>query len=194
MSPLNFATLAFRLMGIYFFVEALPLFSMASLQVVFVEKMSETPGMPQTPVYLWLGVFLAFMPAVSQLVMGLLMFFFAVPLASRLIPPVPAEAEKTACSFEDIQAIIFAAVGILILTNTFPSLGNAWMDLNKLYSMPTADRAVASDQIRSEWLSSFGIIAQLIIGLMLVLNPKGFRNLWHWLRTAGTVRRPDLSE
>ena len=194
MSPLNFAILALRLLGIYFLVESVPLFSTAVLEAAFAEKLSETPGVPQMPGFSEPAVVLAFMPAVSLLVLGLPMFFFAVPLARRLVPPDSPDWEKAAYSFKDIQAIVFAAVGVLILTNAFPSLGRAVMNLYTWYAMPAADRAIASDRFVGDWMYSVGVIAQVIVGLFLVLSPKGVRNLWRLMRTAGTRPRSDESE
>ena len=105
MSPLNFAILAFRLLGIYFFVESVPLFSTAVLEAAFAEKLSESPEVPQMPQFSEPAIALAFMPAVSLLVLGLPMFFFAVPLARRLVSSVSTDLGKTTYSFEDIQAI-----------------------------------------------------------------------------------------
>jgi hypothetical protein len=191
MSPSNFAILALRLLGIYFFVESVPLFSAAALEAAFAEKISETPGAPQIPGFSGSAVFLAFTPAVSLLVLGLLMFLFAVPLARRLSPPVSDEVKKNTWSFEDIQAIIFAAVGILILSDALPGVGRALVNLYSWYGFPQADGAVVSARLRGDWMYSAGVIAQMIIGLVMVLSPKGFRNLWRWLRTAGTRPRLD---
>jgi hypothetical protein len=132
---------------------------------------------------------LALIPGGSLLILGWLLFIFAVPLARRLSPPVSDGVERNAWSFEDSQAIIFAAVGILILANALPSAGRALVNLYSWYGFPQADRALASDRLRNDWMYSAGVIAQVIIGLVMVLNPKGFRNLWRWLRTAGTGPR-----
>jgi hypothetical protein len=40
-------------------------------------------------------------------------------------------------------------------------------------------------------MSALGIFAQLILGIILLLNPRGLRNFWHWLRTAGTRPKPE---
>jgi hypothetical protein len=194
MSPLNFAIIALRLTAIYFFVEAISLFTTATLEAAFAVEIAKTPGLPKSPDFSEPLVLLAFLPPVSLLVLGSALFFFALPLARRLIPKVTPEEEKPVCSFEEIQAIIFASVGILILTNSFPGLGHAVMNLFHWYFMPEADRAIASDRVVGDWTHSIGVIAQVAIGLLLVLNPKGFRNLWRYLRTAGTRPRSEIAE
>jgi len=194
MSHYKFAVIGLKLIAIYFAVSCVHLFSTAALQAVFVGKILETPGAPHMPGFSVIEALLSFIPAVAQLAAGILMFFLAEPLAEHLVPPYPIEEGKTACSFEEVQAIVFAAVGILILTNAFPGLGRAMASLYTLYGMPSSDRAIASDRFLGDWTYSVGVIAQAVVGLFLVLSPKGFRNLWRFLRTAGTRPRSETKD
>ena len=129
MSPLNFAILALRLIGIYFFVESVPLFSSAVLQAALAAKLAETPDMPQMPAFSTLAVIVSFAPAFSLFALSAILFFMAEPIAQRIVPPGSIDSEKSTYSFEDIQAIAFAVAGLLVLTEAFPNIGRAVMNL-----------------------------------------------------------------
>jgi hypothetical protein len=180
MTPLNFAIVGLRLFAIYFFIESLPLFSGAALIGEFSNQIA---GSPQPKVY-----FAALIPGGSLLLMAALLFIFAPSLARRLAPPAANESEKIVCSFEELQAIIFAAVGILILSNALPNAGRALQYFFSWYQDQQEGGATSPKQALDISMYNYyvGVLAQLVIGLLLLLRPKGFRKIWRWLRTAGT--------
>jgi len=191
MSPSNLAIVGLRLLGIFFLIEALPLFSAALFLSTLSDKMNEPAGVSMPGLR---GVLIyALVPGVSYIVAGCSLFFFAVPLARRISPLDSGEADKTTWSFEDVQAMVFAAVGIVIVANALPSLGRALENLYAWYGFPQTG-AEASSRLRDDWMYSAGVIAQIMIGLMMVLKPRGFRKIWHWLRTAGTRSEVPLRE
>jgi len=172
-----------RLMGIYFVVESGPLFSAGILIGAFWSKLVEVPGSAGVETSSFIGFGL--IPAAVQVLLGILLFFLAGPLARRLISPAADEAKKAVCSLEEVQGIAFGVAGILILSEALPNVGHAWQNLYYWYNN---QRASGANPVGS-LLYALGILAQIIIGLALLLNPRAFRNIWHWLRTAGTQRR-----
>jgi hypothetical protein len=181
MSPLNFAIVGLKLLGIYFFIQAVLLLSSVALIASLSEKMNGMGAHSKSSM-----TFTALLPCMFLLLGGGVLFFCAVPLARRLCPPSSDKVENVAWSFNDLQAIIFAATGIIVLSYALPGVARAVVTLYGWYMMPPTNGTVASEVLRDEWMYSVGVIAQVIIGLMLILNPRGFRNLWGWLRTAGT--------
>lgn len=176
MTPLNFAIVGLRLFAIYFFIESVPLLAEAGLMGA-----NAMAGIPQPAGYVFILI-----PACLFLFLGCLFYFLAEPLARRLAPPVADESKKVACSFEDLQAIVFAAVGLLIVSNALPGAGRALEYLFYLFRAQQEGGANDSRQVSYSLMSSLGVFAQIVIGLLLLLNPPGFRKIWRWLRTAGT--------
>jgi len=184
MTPLNFAIVGLKLLGIYIIFESGTLFTAFALMSVFAAQISTSTGQPATPGFL--SSLISLIPGGLQVLFGVLLFVLSEPLARRMIPPVRSRAKKVVCSFEEVQSIAFAAVGILIVVDTFPILGRTIQSLYDLYHYAQQSGDIAPDRLRESWLYSVGVLAKLIIGLVLFLNPQGFRNIWHWLRTAGT--------
>jgi hypothetical protein len=179
MSTRNLAIVGLRLLAVYCFVESIPLFSQFVLMISLPHQ--EIFGTSESAAFR-----MALLPCGSLLLLAALLFAYSVPLARRLAPDESASPAEMACTFEQLQAIAFAVAGILILAAALPSLGRAAEGLITLYKYRRESGAVDLHELRGSWLYSFGVIAQIIIGLVLLLNPRGFRNIWNWLRTAGT--------
>jgi hypothetical protein len=179
MSPINLAIVGLRLLAIYCFVQSLPLF--AALGFVAAVTVPNAFSQPQSE-----SVILSLLPAGLLLLLAVLLFALSVPFAHWLTRPTSAEPKENVCTFEQFQAIAFAVAGILILATVLPSVGRALQDLVALYYYHKQGGTNPADRIYSSWLYCTGVVAQLVLGLLLLLNPKGFRNVWRWLRTTGT--------
>ena len=179
MSPINLAIVGLRLLAVYCFVQAIPLFSAFGL-VAAMFSPDAFRGSPST------AIFTSLLPGGSLLILAIMLFFFSGPLARRLSSSLPSDTTESICTFEQFQALAFAVAGILILATSLPNLGRAAQDLFILYSYHKQGGTNPADRVFSNWLYSIGVFAQLAVGLLLLLNAKGFRNAWHRLRTAGT--------
>ncbi len=178
MSPINLAIVGLRLVAIYCFVQVMPLFFAFGTLVAVSHP--DAHGYSQTTAILTL------LPGGLVLVLAIVLFIFSEPLARRLASSLSSDVKEGGCTFEQLQALAFAVAGILILATSLPSLGRALQNLFILYSYHKQGGTNPTDQVYSSWLYSIGVFAQLVVGVLLVLNPKGFRNVWRYLRTAGT--------
>jgi hypothetical protein len=176
MTTKNIALLGLRLLAIYCFVQSVMLLSTYPFMAVLSNP--EMTGRSKTVAYLF-----AFLPGGSLLLLAVLLFVFSEPIARRIAPPESGEPAERFCTFEQLQATAFAVAGILILATALPSVARAVQDLVLLYRMRGDNQA---REIWDNWRFCIGVFAQLVAGLLLLLNPMGFRNAWHWLRTAGT--------
>jgi hypothetical protein len=179
MSPINLAIVGLRLLAVYCFVTAVPLFSAFGLvAAMFAPRSMGQIGSP--------GIFTALLPGGSLLILAIVLFVFSQPLARLIASPTSAEPGGSVCTFEQVQSIAFAAAGVFVLATAFPSVGGALQDLFVLYAYHKQGGTNPADRVFSSWLYSVGVFAQLAVGLALLLKPKGFRNVWRYLRTAGT--------
>jgi hypothetical protein len=175
MTSINLAIVGLRLLAVYCFVQAIPLFSAFGLLAAMYASDSFRGS-----------IFTSLLPGGSLLVLAVVLFVFSEPLARRLASSPSADAKESVCTFEQLQALAFAVAGILILATALPSLGRAVQSLVVLYSYHKEGGTNPADRVFSSWLYSIGVFAQLVVGVLLLLNPKGFRNVWRYLRTAGT--------
>jgi hypothetical protein len=180
MTPFNLAIVALRLLAIYCFVQSIPLFG--AFGVVSALSRPEGPfGRSQA----W-AIATTLLPGGSLLLAAILLYVFSLPLARRLASVQPAESAETACTFEQLQAVAFAVAGILVLAFALPSVFRAVESVIDLVRDKKVSGPVSPDHLYGTWLYCIGVVAQVVVGLVLVLNPRGFRNAWHWLRTART--------
>ena len=174
MSALNLAIVGLRLLAIYCFVQSIPLFS--AFGVVGALSRADDPfGRSQVS-----AVATALLPGGSLLLAAILLYVFSLPLARRLAAVQPAESTTPGCTVEQLQTVAFAVAGILILTF------RAIEAVIQLVRYKKESGIVPPPQLYDTGLYFIGVVAQVVIGLVLVLNPRGFRNAWHRLRPAGT--------
>jgi len=178
MSTRNLAIVGLRLLAVYCFVESISLFTTYGFMRLFSRL---EVGSSAAVAFL-----LTFLPGGSLLLLAALLFVFSAPIARRLAPAESAGPAETVCTFEQLQAIAFAVAGILILAWALPNVGRAVEGLVYLYKTGREGGTLQTTDFRESWSYSIGLIAQLAAGLALLLNPRGFRNVWNWLRTAGT--------
>jgi hypothetical protein len=180
MTPLNFALVGLRLLAVYCFIHAVtPVFSALAMAAT----LSDTGGFRPSPYPVMLYNLL---PGVALLLLGGLLLLFSGPLAHRLVPSANTGVQMAACTFDQMQALAFAAAGLLILADAFPGLVRAVENLVEVAALNKQGGAMPADQVIHNGLYCCGVVLQMSIGLLLLLNPKGFRNVWRWLRTAGT--------
>ena len=181
MSALNLAIVGLRLLAIYCFVQSVPLFG--AFGVVAALSRTEDPlGRSQAS-----AVATALLPGSSLLIVAIVLYVFSVPLARRLVARQVTESGEPACSFEQLQTAAFAVAGILILAFTLPSVFRGVESVIELVRYKReGGQGVTPHQTYDTWLYCIGVVAQVVVGFVLLLNPRGFRNAWHWLRTAGT--------
>ena len=183
MSTRNLAIVGVRLLAIYCFVQSIV---QSNNFLTLFDFMTTGWGADTSLGAEAATLGLASLPGVSLLLLAVFLFVFSVPIARRLTPAESAGVAETVCTFEELQAIAFAAAGILILATALPNVGRAVEGLLSLYRSRQQGGAIDARGFRASWLYSLGLIAQLLAGLVLLLNPRGCRNVWHWLRTAGT--------
>jgi hypothetical protein len=181
MTPFDLAIVGLRLLAIYCFVQSIPLFS--AFGVVGALSRAEDPfGRSHAS-----AVAMALLPGVSLLVAAILLYVLSLPLARRLSAVHPAENAETVCTFDQLQTVSFAVAGILIVAFALPSVFRGVESVIQLVRYKReGGAAVSPHQTYDTWLYCIGVVAQVVLGLLLLLNPRGFRNAWHWLRTART--------
>ena len=179
MTPITFAIVGLRLLAIYCFVQSVEMFS--SFAFVISISANNPLGLSQ-PV----TVCLALLPGASLIVLGILLFVMAPLLGRHLAGPEAAGVMPGACTFEQVQSLVFAAAGIFILTLSLPAAARALETLITYFHLEKQGNGLGYGQISAHWINLVAVLAQIIVGLLLLLNPAAFRNGWRWLRTAAT--------
>ncbi|MDR3457737.1 MAG: hypothetical protein P4N60_09850 [Verrucomicrobiae bacterium] len=179
MSPITFALVGLRLLAIYCAIQAMLMFSTFGVVAVVFTPQSADHLQPS-------AVFISLLPGGLLLLLAILLFVYSPPLARRLAAPAAPEPAGNGCTVEQVQAIAFGIAGILILAEALPNVGRAGQGLLAVYAQYQQGGTNPPGQVFSSWLYAAAVAAQLVAGALLLLYPKGFRNAWRHLRSAGT--------
>jgi hypothetical protein len=180
------ATMVLRLLGVYCLIQIIPtLIELGDL--FFIEgKMNHSDN----------SIFQTFIPAsipsICWLVTTTLLFLFSGPLGEKLGRGINEE-KTTEISFEQIQILAFAIVGVFLLVEGLSQLCvNIYAALTSLKHFNKDQYPGGMDFI--DWravLSAVGVILKTAIGAWMFFGARGFANLWHSLRNFGTPKPPE---
>lgn len=179
------AALVLRLLGIYLLIEFVPVFSLSSTIVPYIMG----NGMNISEILVLFGVLLF---TLLQISIGILLIVKAAPLGERLTRQITNQENIVAVSFEQVQAIAFAVVGVLIFAGALPQLLNSiWTFL--FYMSQSSETTRYPGTQLSEWRTLFiaiGTILKAGLGLWMFFGAHGFSNFWRSMRSFGTPVPP----
>ncbi|RPJ19443.1 MAG: hypothetical protein EHM35_20650 [Planctomycetaceae bacterium] len=172
------ASFALKLLGIYAFIEALPLFQ--SLGGLVYALRSDRP---QAATEAWVYVIML-IPLLLTAAAGAILLVFSQNLAPRLVGEDKPLGMSSVLTGRDVQAIGFAVVAVLIFLHAIPQIAQAvwtgYYAISQHVSEPTSGR------MRQDFLR-YGIpaVIQLVLAFILFLQARGLAGLWHRIRTGG---------
>jgi len=187
MTKHELASFALKLLGIYTFIQALPIFQYLG-GLAYMLKSSRQGAVPE----FWASVVML-IPLLLVAVAGAALFIFSRDLAPRLVGKDGPLGTSTVLTGRDVQAIGFSIVAVLIFLRAVPQMGHAiWTvfdALSQRYSEPPSDRAVQN-------FFRYGIptIIQLVLAIVLFFQARGLANLWHRIRTGGQGKIDDAGQ
>jgi hypothetical protein len=186
MKPNQLATLVLRLIGVYTLVEAIPLLAINLTSAVFIGEPTSS-GPSRATFGAWL-----ILPAVFRIMIGIFLLMRAEALAQKLTPQEVSDKDFTPVSFEQVQVLAFAVVGVLIfaeaLSQLFNNLFSILVSLNQIITKNDAYHSQAYN-----WrtlLTAVGALAKAVLGLWMFFGARGFSNFWRSLRIFGTPKQP----
>ena len=179
MTPTNLALVGLRLLAVYTLIEAIQSFTLYG-PLSLASLAANLDGSVRTHAEPMLA---SLIPGGLTLLLAILLYGFSKPLARRMAPPIATEQKETVFSYEELQAVLFSVTGLLILAIALPNIGRSLERLITLYSLPEVGR---NSLAYFYWFYFVGVLAQVALGLVLLLNPRGLKNTLRWLRTAGT--------
>ena len=195
MKPKHLATLVLRLLGIYCLIQVIPAITISTSTVAVAQGSTVTQGRPDRPEFAMIAaIAMAGLYLASWLVAGILLIVRSVPWGERLTPKEVGEGNLTAVSFEQIQALVFAAAGVLIFAGALPQLLNSMVSLlsgmNQLVGRNSSGGT--SPYIWRALLTAVGTLLKAALGLWLFFGARGFAGFWRSLRTFGTPNPPQI--
>ena len=178
MKPHQLATLVLRLFGIYFLIQAVPTLGMFSTLMVLARTNS------QEMVTAFVG---SLLPGILMLLIGFLLLAFSARFGGKLAVQTLSDEGASTISFEQVQALAFAAVGLLIFADALPQLVNS---VNYLVSLANTENVGDRALNFREGSVAAGTVLKFVLGTILFFGARGIANFWRSLRTFATPNPP----
>ncbi len=180
MKPNQLATLVLRLLRVYSLVEAIPLLVINTSSAVAIGEPVDS-GNSNAALITWL-----ILPPIFRIGIGIFLFVWAEALSDKLVPREVNDKSGSSISFEDVQALAFAVVGVLVFAGALPQSLRSVFDLVQTLT----DHEV---YWASKWRSAtvaIGTILEAALGLALFFRARGFAGFWRSLKTFATPKPP----
>lgn len=171
MTPVQIASLSLKILGIYSFIQSIPLIR------AFVHAIGFPVDEPTMRLTLILG---SCVSLVLFFGLGITLMLFSKPIAKRIVTQNEQTVSLKATDTKVLQAIAFSVVGIVLMCLAIPKLFQLAVNISTL-QQPGIETPML-EKISNDTLA-FGVATgiQFIIGLLLFLGGQFLAQLWHLL-------------
>lgn len=155
-----------RLVGLFYAIKALETVASFIMTLVAFRAGAEFPASKAAMFYLQL------MPFTFYTIVACMLWFGAGTIVKYLLPESDAKVSSSKPTVEQIQAVLFSAVGLLVLTWGITELGNV---LYQLFQLKKASNyAVIPPTLQAQCVA---VACRLLLGFMLVFGSRGLSGL-----------------
>jgi len=186
MTKHELASFALKLLGIYTFTQALPIFQILGT-LVYMQRHTD-----EALVQFWASA-LMLVPFLLMAAASAVLVVFSRNLAALLVGEDSPLSTSSTLTSRDVQAIGFSIVAVLIFLGAIPQFTHAvrfaFYAISQDYSEPAMSQTV-QNALR------YGIpaVIQLVLAIVLFLQARGLANLWHRIRTGGQAKIDDAGQ
>lgn len=174
------ASFALKLLGIYALIKSLPLIQLLGGAL---GALASAQGRDMSGFWPIVGMFI---PMVLMAVVGMLLIAFSKDLAPRLVGEDKPLGIASTLSGQDVQAIGFSVVAVLIFLDAIPRFVQGIASWQTLSQLPSG--SISRQVIWGIWQTFVSSGIQLILAAVLFLWPRGIANLWHRIQAGKYVR------
>jgi hypothetical protein len=96
----------------------------------------------------------------------------------------------TSLSAEEIQAIGFSIVAVLVFLSALPQLARFFRDVWFIASLRSSQARMTGD-VMSMWQNGLSFVVQCGLAIMLFFRARGLANLWHRIQAGKYVKVED---
>lgn len=133
---------------------------------------------PPNSISFWFIGTLALFPILA----AVLLWFFPLTVATRLIPDIKAKETSTSLGAGDVEVVAFSVMGLWVLTTAIPDIFY-WVTF--VYRVESA--GVGSPELSPENIGNIvATVVEFVIGFWLLFGSKGLLGIIRSARQAGT--------
>lgn len=167
MTKCDFAALACKLLGVYFFIKLIGLVPMFIFTIVSSSIVSSFALASQEPIS-WIGflsVVISFLNAIIVVGISLLLWFKARQFAERIFPE--DSAPTTLAVDKNLMPIVLSVTGVIIIAIVLPRLFS-----QTITSLQSSDPlgGLSSDKMMQNRIDGWVAVFQTLIGIWLVFG------------------------
>ena len=179
------AALVLRLLGIYCLIQVIPII-MALSSIIIIARTIEHSENPIFTTFVQASI-----PSLCWVALGVLLLVFSNFWGEKVAKGMGDE-KMTEITFEQVQVLAFAGVGVLLLAEGLSQL------FGNVYSVIALANQFHRDQHPEgmqyiDWrtlFSTLGNVLQAGLGAWMFFGARGFANFWHSARNFGTPKSP----
>jgi len=170
MKPFDFASISFKILGIYCLTQTIPT-SQNVLNIIYFQKLE--PNLDTAMIFS--GIFALLM----YFLFGFTLFFFSNKIASKITKNDVAVQSTEKVSIEIYHAIAISIVGIFIISTTIPQAFQ--LSLNILYpdTYGLEEHFVQTEISPQDISTGIRIALELVIGIFLFLGSYFISQFWN---------------
>ena len=185
MTKRELAAFVLKLLGVYAIIQSLPLF-------MYVSSMLATLGQENGDMAgrFWMQVCMS-VPFVLSAIAAVVLLTCNRGLAAVVVREDSDAKLTTSLSGNDIQAIGFSIVAVLVFLSAIPDLVEFIVNLYYIGSQPEGARFRF---IRLAWQSGLSVTLQLVLASVLFFRARGLANLWRRIQVGKYVKIEDLEQ
>jgi len=176
MTKRELAAFILKLLGVYAIIRSLPLFMYLSLTLATLgQEKDEVSGR------VWM-YFCMSVPSILTAIAAIVLLTCSRGLAAVIVRQDSDARLSTSLRAEEVQAIGFSIVAVLVFLSAMPSLIEF---ITSLWYVCTQPEGAASRLVRTAWQSGLSFAIQFVLAIVLFFRARGLANLWHRIHAGG---------
>lgn len=182
MTKRELAAFILKLLGVFTIIQSLPWLAYISMMIGSLGRDSSSA---------W-TYFCMSIPFLMALAITFILLTRSHRLASALIKEDGPSGLTTSLSPQEIQALGFSVVAVLVFLLAIPRLTQFCLTLWQVMSIVEFQNAKLS-LIKSAWQSGLSVVIQFALSILLFFRARGLANFWHRIQIAKyeKIKNPD---
>lgn len=185
MTKRELAAFVLKLLGVYAIIRSLPLFMYISLMLATLGQ--ENGEMARR---FWMQVCMS-VPFVLSAIAAVVLLTCNRGLSAVVVREDSDAKLSTSLSGNDIQAIGFSIVAVLVFLSAIPGLVKF---IGSLYYVVSQPEGARSRFLRIAWQSGLSVALQLVLASVLFFRARGLANLWRRIQVGKYVKIEDVEQ
>jgi len=170
MTPIQIASLALKLLGVYAIIQSLPILGAFPGMFAFDDD-------NVNKLYMFLG---SILPCILLFGVGSLLILSSNKLAKKMMGTNDLNTSTSQLSGRNVQTIAFSVLGVALIAWAIPELSKIFANIQLLKN--AGDEFPTKGMDIGNKVYAIGLSIQFVVGLVLFFGAKGLSSIWFFLQ------------